>query len=67
MSTEREYQSRVRAEREDLDHKREKLADFMGSEKFQHIADAERLRLSRQYTAMTTYSAILSERIEAFE
>ena len=67
MSTEREHQSRVRAERDELDRKREKLAAFLGTEKFYYLDPAEKMRLERQYTAMTMYSTILSERIEAFE
>ncbi len=66
-NAEKDYQDRVRAEREELDHKREKLAQFFATEKYQDIEQAERFRLQRQYTAMTMYSTILTERIEAFE
>ena len=60
------FQQRVVEEKTELDAKREKLGQFIGSETFFALAEAERERLARQQVVMRDYSGILGERIAAF-
>jgi len=60
------YQARVVQEKQELDDKIEKLDNFLLSELFQKLPDAEQERLDRQLSIMKDYSAVLGERIAAF-
>ena len=54
-------------EKAELDKKRTKLTDFIGTNKTYRSLDAsEQSRLNRQLEAMVLYSNILGERIAAF-
>jgi len=61
------HQTRVVAEKADLDMKIDKLTVFMAGEAFGRIDLDEQARLRRQGAAMVDYSAILGERIDAFQ
>lgn len=62
------HQQRVLDEKRELDDKLQKLSTFISSENFSNIVqdEAERGRLVCQEEVMKDYSAILAERIEAF-
>ena len=61
-----EYQENVIAERSALDEKLTTLISFLGSEPYDELTVAEKLRLQDQAQVMTKYSSILKERIENF-
>ncbi len=62
------HQQRVIAEKAELDDRLGKLREFICSNAiFKQLPGPERGRLYRQQTAMEAYSAVLGERIEAFE
>lgn len=61
-----DFKDRVRAEKSDLDAKREKLLEFMKTERFVALTEAEQERLVKQYDVMGLYLRILRERIAAF-
>lgn len=62
------FQQRVVDERSELDVRLSKLADFIDHGiTFVNLPDAEQLRMRRQRDAMIQYSAILGERIAAFQ
>jgi hypothetical protein len=60
------YQQRVVDEKAELDERLAKLRAFIRSEAFEDVAPAERHRLLRQRDAMTGYSFVLGQRIDAF-
>lgn len=60
------YQERVVAEKEELDAKILKLAQFKISEAFATLPRIEQERLSVQLQVMNLYSDILRTRINAF-
>ncbi len=60
------HQERVVIEKDQLDERLEKLLAFRRSERFQEVPVAEQLRLDRQLHIMRKYSAVLDERIAAF-
>ena len=59
------HMQRVWNEREALDDKREALDAFLGSDIFKGLDPAEQGRLRRQLSVMTTYSLILTARLDA--
>jgi hypothetical protein len=59
-------QQRIVNEKHELDDKRTLLSRYLNDEKCEKLDEAEQDRLFRQYAAMTIYSDILGERIEAF-
>lgn len=61
------HQLRVIEEKVALDDKLSKLGTFLHGETFATIDRDEQTRLNRQYSVMTTYSQILSERIATFK
>lgn len=66
------YQTRARAEREDLSTKIEKLEAFIRSgdgvsEQFLNLTSDEQFRLRLQLQVMSMYLDILDERIEHFK
>lgn len=61
------HQQRVVTEKKELDEKLGKLNLFLLGEKFGELTDAERDRLNRQARHMGEYSAVLGDRIAAFE
>ena len=60
------HQQRVVDEQAELDGRIKKLGAFFGSLTFADLDEEERSRLRQQFHAMTSYSAILGERIRAF-
>lgn len=60
------HQERVITEKADLDEKLEKLRTFFTTPLFGGLDSAEQDRLSRQFSYMCSYSAVLEERIAAF-
>lgn len=63
MST---FQDRVKAEKIELDEKRQKLLDFFNTDIFRSLDQAEKDRLRVQHGVMGVYSEILLQRIAAF-
>lgn len=61
------HQERVVAEKRDLDEKIEKLNAFVTSAAITQVSLAEARRLRDQLAYMRSYSAVLQERINAFE
>jgi hypothetical protein len=59
-------QQRVQNEKADLDYRRKLLSQHLNDESWEKLDEAEQDRLFRQLAAMTIYSDILGERIEAF-
>lgn len=60
------YQSRVRAEKTELDDKLTKLAAFFTTDIFKAMERADQDLLMNQETVMVQYSQILGKRIERF-
>jgi hypothetical protein len=60
------YQQRVVEEKAALDEKVEKLGQFVGTERFCALPEAEQVRMTRQLEVMREYSQILNDRIDAF-
>lgn len=54
---------RLKAEKSDLDERREKLDSFINSEAFHKIDPVHMSLMNIQYQAMTTYSQCLTERL----
>ena len=61
------HQLRVMDERRELDEKRAKLQEFLKSELFKTLDEAEQFRLKMQCSVMCLYSDILTARIAAFK
>lgn len=62
----KDFQQRVVSEKEELDHKIEKLTAFIRSEKMKSLPVAEQIRLDNQLHHMNQYSLILGNRINKF-
>lgn len=62
-----EYQKRVIAEKENLDGRLVSLDNFVGKSLYAAASRVEQERLCRQANLMRDYSAVLGERIAAFE
>ena len=60
------HQQRVVQEKNDLEVKLKRLNEFLKTETFAGLGEAEQYRLLRQSGIMADYSAVLAERIEAF-
>ena len=60
------HQERVIAEKKELDERGNKLDQFILSEKFGTLPEAEQERMKRQLEIMGKYSEVLGERIAAF-
>ena len=61
------HQQRVVDEKAELDEKLTKLDAFGRTPLFASLPDDEQGRLNRQHSLMEQYSAVLGERIAAFE
>lgn len=61
-----EFQKRVVIEKDELDQKRQKLAEFISGSVFDALPEEEKQRLQRQASIMFDYSTVLGERISAF-
>lgn len=61
------HQQRVVDEKTELDARREKLSAFKNTDLFAGLPWQEQERLNTQGHLMTMYSAVLGERIRAFE
>lgn len=66
MTTLQPHQQRVVDEKRELDDRIEKMNAFFRTPTFHGLDAAEQGRLSRQAGIMMQYSAVLSERIAAF-
>lgn len=62
-----DYQSRVKAEKLELDERIEKLTSFINNEVRNKLTFDECILLNRQRDAMLLYSQILKERIASFK
>ena len=60
------HQRRVIHEKVELDEKIGRLRDFIGTQVFDKLEEAEQWRLRKQIIAMDQYSEILRQRIAAF-
>jgi len=60
------YQTRIIAEKSELDSKREKLAEFTRTEMFRSLPEQEMKLFVRQAVFMELYSDTLAERIALF-
>lgn len=60
------HQQRVVDERAELDGRRAKLLEFMDGPIHANLPLTEKMRLGRQLKAMSEYSDVLGERIDAF-
>lgn len=67
MNSLKPHQQRVVDEKCELDDKREKLIAFRKTDVFASLPWQEQERLIAQTSAMTTYSAILGDRIANFD
>ena len=61
-----QHEERVVKEKEELDEKKDKLKAFFETKIYDGMPEREKLLLVKQLNAMTTYSAILRERISLF-
>lgn len=61
-----QHQTRVAAEKLELDLKLAGLDKFIGGTVYESLDDHEKRRLCNQFDAMHTYSEILGQRIDAF-
>lgn len=61
------FQQRVVDEKHELDVKLGKLMEFLNTDVYSKLAEAEKDRLVRQLMYMGQYSKVLGERIAAFE
>ena len=61
------YRQRVVQEKKDLDEKLSKLDEFIIGPTFASVRPEEQRRLNHQYSVMEGYSAVLGERIAAFD
>jgi hypothetical protein len=66
-ATPADFRDRVRLEKTQIDEKREALAAFLGTPTGLGLPSTEQHRLRDQLDAMRDYSAILGERISAFQ
>ena len=60
------YQQRVIDEHKELQERRQKLAPFIGSDKYRSLPNDEQNRLRRQHSIMVAYEDVLEERIAHF-
>ena len=62
----KEYQERVCEEKTALDEKLDALSAFLNKDDSPEVSSEELARLERQQAIMANYSAVLDERISAF-
>ena len=60
------HQQRVVQEKKALDENLKRLNEFLKTETFAGLDDAERHRLQRQSGIMADYSSVIADRIDAF-
>ena len=61
------FLTRMKEEAGDLYFRKEKLGEFIGSEKFDSVTETQKSLLKKQYDAMCEYGKILDERIVDLE
>jgi hypothetical protein len=61
------YQERVKQEYDELIERLEKLVDFMSTETFGTLSEAEQKLLGQQGYHMTQYALVLFERLNMWE
>lgn len=67
IGEEETFLTRLKKETADLYFRKEKLGEFIGSEKFSTVSTTQQILLTKQYDAMCAYGAILDERIVDLE
>ena len=60
------YKRRAAAELEELNERLNKLNEFLRTEKFESLTDAQKGALESQRHHMSSYATVLGERIAAF-
>lgn len=66
-STDGNYISRMHVELQELNERRQKLQNFIVSERFNNLDNFDQYLLLHQYTAMGDYISVLKIRIERAE
>ena len=61
------FLTRMKEEAADLYYRKEKLGEFLGSEKVSLVSETQKTLLKKQYDAMCEYGKILDERIVDLE
>ena len=61
------FLTRMKEEAADLYYRKEKLGEFLGSEKVSLVSETQKTLLKKQYDAMCEYGKILDERIVDIE
>lgn len=62
-----DFLSRLKTEKEELSQKINKLGDFLSTESFLKLSEANRILLQEQLSVMIRYQSILVIRIELIE
>jgi len=67
IGEEETFLTRMKEEAADLYYRKEKLGEFLGSEKVSLVSETQKTLLKKQYDAMCEYGKILDERIVDLE
>lgn len=67
IGEEETFLTRLKSEAGELYVRKEKLGEFIGSEKFASVSETQKTLLQKQYDAMCEYGKILDERINDLE
>lgn len=67
IGEEETFMTRMKEEAADLYYRKEKLGEFLGSEKVSLVSETQKTLLKKQYDAMCEYGKILDERIVDLE
>lgn len=67
IGEEETFLTRMKEEAADLYYRKEKLGEFLGSEKVSLVSETQKTLLKKQYDAMCEYGKILDERIVDIE
>ena len=67
IGEEETFLTRMKEEAADLYYRKEKLGEFLGSEKVDLVSETQKTLLQKQYDAMCEYGKILDERIVDLE
>ena len=67
IGEEETFLTRMKEEAADLYYRKEKLGEFLGSERVSLVTDTQKTLLQKQYDAMCEYGKILDERIVDIE
>jgi hypothetical protein len=67
IGEEETFLTRMKEEAADLYYRKEKLGEFLGSERVSLVTETQKTLLKKQYDAMCEYGKILEERIVDLE